>query len=62
MTEETLAQLQADELILATGCQPLIPAIPGLNENRIKTANGILGGKDIISGKSTGDWRRAGRM
>ena len=51
VTEETLAQLQADELILATGCQPLIPAIPGLNENRIKTANGILGGKDIISGK-----------
>lgn len=51
VTEDFLKQLHADELILATGCQPLVPKIPGLDENRIKIANHVLGGKEIISGK-----------
>lgn len=51
VTKNFLKQLHADELILATGCQPLVPQIPGLDENRIKIANHVLGGEEIISGK-----------
>lgn len=51
ITKDSLKELEADELILATGCQPLVPPIPGLDESRVKPANHVLGGKEIISGK-----------
>ncbi len=46
-----LGRLDVDELILATGCQPLVPPIPGLDLNKVKLANQVLLGEEIISGK-----------
>lgn len=51
LSNEMLGQLDVDELILATGCQPLVPPIPGLDLNKVKLANQVLLGEEIISGK-----------
>lgn len=51
VTEEFLKGIDADEIILATGCTPLIPQIPGLDLQKVKIANHILGGEEIVSGK-----------
>lgn len=51
LSNEMLGRLDVDELILATGCQPLVPPIPGLDINKVKLANQVLLGEEIISGK-----------
>lgn len=51
MTEKELAGLEADAVILATGCVPLIPKIPGLDSGDIKIAHDILAGQEIVSNK-----------
>lgn len=50
VTEDFLKRLSADVIVLATGCRPLVPEIPGLNMDRVTPANDILAGKEIISG------------
>lgn len=51
LTEDKLAKENADAVILATGAKPLVPAIPGLNEDKMVFAQDILDGKAIIGGK-----------
>ncbi|MBU3154401.1 FAD-dependent oxidoreductase [Clostridium estertheticum] len=52
MTEEKIASLHADAVVLATGGQPVIPKIPGLSlgEN-IVTADDVLIGKSEATGR-----------
>ena len=52
MTEEKIASLQADAVVLATGGEPVVPRIPGLSlgEN-IMTADDVLIGKSKAKGK-----------
>ena len=52
MTEDKIASLQADAVVLATGGEPVVPRIPGLSlgEN-IMTADDVLIGKSKAKGK-----------
>ncbi len=45
MTEEKLKDIQVDALILATGAQPLLPSIPGIQDAGVVTAGDVLEGK-----------------
>lgn len=48
MAESALKELEADCVILATGSQPLVPRIPGLDPEKILLANQILDGKTVV--------------
>ncbi len=56
LDENNINNIEADEIILATGGTPIIPPIPGINEQNIVTANDLLlnrcqpNGKIVIAG------------
>lgn len=39
-----------DVLIIATGSKPVIPNVPGINNNHVVTAHDILSGKAVVEG------------
>ncbi len=45
ITESKLAELQADAIVLATGAEPLLPAIPGIRDTGAVAAGDVLEGK-----------------
>lgn len=49
---DTLKELHADAIILATGSTPLILPIPGLNESGYVTAQDMLLGKAEVGKKA----------
>lgn len=52
MTEENIASLKADAVVLATGGEPVIPRIPGLSIGaNIMTADDVLIGKSEAKGR-----------
>lgn len=51
ITEETLEELHADVVLLATGAVPVIPEIQGLDRKKAIQANDILRGRVVITDK-----------
>lgn len=51
VNEEFLKNHKQDVIITATGCQPLVPRIPGVDPEKIIKANDILAGKEIVANK-----------
>lgn len=52
MTEEKIASLKCDAVVLATGGEPVVPRIPGLMLGEdIVTADDVLTGKSKVKGK-----------
>ena len=51
ITEETLEELHADVVLLATGAAPVIPEIQGLDRKKAIQANDILRGRVVITDK-----------
>lgn len=51
ITEETLEELHADVVLLATGAVPVIPEIQGLDRKKAIQANDILRGRMVITDK-----------
>lgn len=48
VTQELIERLKPDVVIVATGGQPLIPAIPGVDGKKVATAHDVLAGKAAI--------------
>ncbi|MBQ6321664.1 MAG: FAD-dependent oxidoreductase [Lachnospiraceae bacterium] len=51
VTPEMLRGKKPDAVVLATGSNPLVPRIPGLDPDRLTFAADILSGKTIVGGK-----------
>lgn len=51
VTEKTIDNLQPDAIVIATGGTPVIPDIPGIEEEGVVTAFDVLGGK-VTPGRS----------
>jgi len=52
VTGELIKEVRPDVLIVATGAEPLIPDIPGLDRQKVITAHDVLGDKvELLSGK-----------
>ncbi len=52
VTKELVEQEKPDVLIVATGGEPLVPGIPGIDGDKVVTAHDVLAGKvDILPGK-----------
>ena len=51
-TAELVEQLNPYVVFLATGSDPFIPAVPGINGENVSTAIGVLGGSVKLSGKN----------
>lgn len=51
VTEEMLLKMNSDVIIVATGSQPLLPPIKGLDPVNCSKANEILSGKKLIANK-----------
>ena len=49
---DLLAALAPEGLILATGGQPIIPALPGMTDSRVTTAHEIISGRQKITGSA----------
>lgn len=49
VTKEMISNLQCDVIILATGSKPLMPPIPGIQNENVIGANAVLEGKEIVS-------------
>jgi NADPH-dependent 2,4-dienoyl-CoA reductase/sulfur reductase-like enzyme len=51
VTEELVREVQPDVLIVATGAEPLVPNIPGVDGDRVVSAHDVLGDKvDVLPG------------
>ena len=51
VTPELVEKERPDAVILTTGSTPLIPEIPGMNENKVVTAVDVLSGRVDVGGK-----------
>ena len=51
ITEEDIKELHADVILLTTGAVPAVPSIPGLDTEKIRTANDVLSGRTVITDK-----------
>lgn len=51
ITEEDIKELHADVILLTTGAVPAVPPIPGLDTEKIRTANDVLSGRTVITDK-----------
>lgn len=51
ISESDIDTLKADVVLLSTGAKPLIPHIPGIDGKNIVTAEDVLRGKVVLSGK-----------
>ena len=51
ITEENIEELHADVILLTTGAVPVIPAISGLDTEKVRLANDVLSGKTVITDK-----------
>lgn len=51
VTPQDLAHMDADVLILAAGSLPVVPRIPGIEQEYIVKANDVLSGKEILQKK-----------
>jgi 2,4-dienoyl-CoA reductase-like NADH-dependent reductase (Old Yellow Enzyme family)/thioredoxin reductase len=51
VTPETIAEIRPDTVVLAAGATPLIPRIPGVEQDHVVTAVDVLQGKAELSGK-----------
>ncbi len=51
VSAEVVKQFAPDVVILATGAEPLIPAILGINKSQVVTANDVLTGKQKVGKK-----------
>ncbi len=47
-TQETLAELSPDAVVLATGAVPIFPRIPGIEGPRVVKANDLLSGRTVL--------------
>ena len=48
MTEELIRKVNPNHIILATGANPIMPKIPGINLPHVVQANDILSGKELM--------------
>lgn len=51
VTADVLARLDVDSIVLATGALPLLPPIPGLQEQAVVTASEVLAGKCVLGNR-----------
>lgn len=51
ITEANVNTIQADTVLLATGAEPLVPNIPGIDGEQVKIAQDVLLHKSEVSGK-----------
>jgi NAD(H)-dependent 7beta-hydroxy-3-oxo-delta4-cholenoic acid oxidoreductase len=52
VTQELIEELRPDVVIVATGGQPLIPAIPGVDRKKVATAHDVLAGKAAVRSRN----------
>ena len=50
ITAENIDDIEADTVLLATGAEPLVPNIPGINGANVKTAQSVLLHENEVSG------------
>jgi NADPH-dependent 2,4-dienoyl-CoA reductase/sulfur reductase-like enzyme len=52
VTKELVGQVKPDVLVIATGAEPLLPDIPGVEGEKVVSAHDVLGDKvDVLPGK-----------
>ncbi|NQT48098.1 MAG: FAD-dependent oxidoreductase [Chloroflexi bacterium] len=52
VTPELVEEIKPDVLIIATGGQPLIPALPGVEKEKVVTAHDVLAGRASVQAKN----------